>query len=371
LFDADSQAIYSPAGYLLFVRQSVLLAQRFDLSTLRLSGEPIAVAENVTSDPAVLVGAFSYGGGILAYRAGTPSTGRQLMWFDRSGKPAGAVGSLDKANPFNPNLSPDGLTVALDRQVDGNTDIWLLDTTRGGLTRFTADPLTDRGPIWAPDGTRILFGSLRRGLQDIYQKPIAGEAETAFFRRDNSILPTDWSLDGRFILYRQIDQKSGYDLWALPTFGDSKPIPVATTTFEERDGQFSPDGQWVVYRSNESGRFEVYVQPFPGPGRKLLISNNGGTQPRWRHDGKEIFYISPDTKVMAVPIATSSDGKAIKAQTPVPLFTVAIAGGFTPGTNSQQYAVSRDGQHFLVNVATDETSIPVTLVLNWNPEAKK
>src|SRR5262249_41158328 len=155
LFDADSQAIYIPSGHLLFVRQSILLAQGFDTSTLRLSGDPIAIAENVSSDLAVLVGAFSYGGGIRGYRAGTPSRGRQLIWFDRSGTPAGTGGGLDKNNPFNPNLSPDGLTVALDRKVSGNTDIWLMEMTRGVLTRFTVDPLTDRGPVWAPDGTRI------------------------------------------------------------------------------------------------------------------------------------------------------------------------------------------------------------------------
>ena len=371
LLDADSQAIYIPTGYLLFIRQSILLAQRFDTSALRLSGEPIAIAENVSSDLAIVVGAFSYGGGILGYRAGTPSTGRQLLWFDRSGKAAGTVGSLDKNNPFNPNLSPDGLTVALDRQVNGNTDIWLMEIARGVLSRFTVEPLTDRGPVWAPDGTRLAFSSSLSGTQDVYEKPIAGGAETLLVRGPNAKLPHDWSSDGRYILYRDVDQNGGYDLWALPTFGERKPIPVATTTFEERDGQFSPNGQWVVYRSNESGRFEVYVQPFPGPGRKVQISANGGTQPRWRHDGKEIFYISPDSKLMAVPIATSPDGKTIKPQTPVALFPVAIAGGWTPGTNNQQYAVSRDGQRFLVNVATDETSIPITLVLNWNPEIKK
>jgi Tol biopolymer transport system component len=281
------------------------------------------------------------------------------------------VGNADKNSLFNPNIAPDGQSVAFDRQVNGNTDVWLLETTRGILTRFTVDPTTDRGPVWSPDGTRIAFGSFRTGIQDLYEKPLGGGEEKLLLSGNNTRLPLDWSRDGRFLLYREVDQTGGYDLWALPMFGDPKPIAVANTPFEERDGQFSPDGRWVAYRSNEPGHFEVYVQPFPGPGGKLQISTNGGTQPRWRRDGKEIFYISLDNKLMAVAVATSSDGKTIKAEPATPLFSVAIAGGPTPATNNQQYAVSADGQRFLVNLATDEASTPITLVLNWNPQSAK
>jgi len=154
-------------------------------------------------------------------------------------------------------------------------------------------------------------------------------------------------------------------------FGDRQPVPIANTTFEERDGQFSPDGRWVAYRSNESGRFEVYVQQFPGPRGKSQISTNGGTQPRWRHDGKELFYISLDNKLMAVSIGASSDGTSIKPGAPVSLFAIAIAGGPSTETNNQQYAISSDDQRFLVNVATGEASTPITLVLNWNPLSRK
>jgi Tol biopolymer transport system component len=371
LFDADSQAIFVPPGYLIFMRQGILLQQQFDLSTFRPSGEPIAIAENISSDLAILVGAFSYGGGILGYRAGTASSGRQLVWLDRSGKAVGSVGNLDKNNLFNPNLAPGGQSVAFNRQVSGNIDVWLLETTRGILTRFTVDAATDRGPVWSPDGTRIVFASNRNGTQDLYEKPLGGGMEKLLISGNNTKLPLDWSPDGRFILYREVDQTGGYDLLALPTFGDGKPIAVAKTPFEERDGQFSPDGRWVAYRSNESGRFEVYVQPFPGPGGNLQISTNGGTQPRWRRDGKEVFYISLDNKLMSLPVATSSDGKTIKPEPPTPLFSVSMAGGPMPATNNQQYSVSRDGQRFLVNLATDEASTPITLVLNWNPRREK
>ena len=373
MFDANTNAIYVPAGYLLFVREEILLAQRFDVSTLQLAGEPIVVAEKVSSDSLTYVGAFSSAAGLLAYRAGTASSARQLEWFDRSGKSAGVVGAADPNGPFNPSIAPDGQHVALDRQVSGNLDVWLLETTRGVATRFTVDAGSDRGPVWSPDGSRIVFASNRStGFQDLYERPSSGAgAEQLLLASPLNKLPMDWSQDGKFILYRQIDPNGGYDLWVLPMFGDRKPFPIANTPFEERDGQFSPDGRWVAYRSNESGRFEVYVQPFPGPGGKSQVSTNGGTQPRWRRDGRELFYIAPDRTLMAVSIAVSPDGKDIKAGTPTALFPTRIAGGPLPGTNNQQYVVSPDGRRFLINVAPDEGSTPITVVLNWHPESKK
>jgi len=366
LFDADANTVYVPGGYVLFTRQGILIAQRLDLSTFQLTGQPITVAENIISDSTIFIGAFSSSTGILAYRAGTASSARQLVWFDRSGKSVGMVGNTDPNNPANPSLAPDGQHVALDRQVSRNTDVWLLETIRGVATRFTFDTGQDRGPVWSPDGTRIVFGSSRTGSIDLYERPASGATpEQLLLASSNPSLPIDWSPDGRFILYRDIDPNSGYDLWVLPLSGDRKPFPVAKTPFEERDGQFSPDGRWVAYRSNESGRFEVYVLPFPGPGGKVQVSTNGGTQPRWRHDGKELFYIAPDSKLMAAPIAVSPDGKTIKAGAPVPLFSTRIAGGPTPGSNNQQYAVASDGR-FLINVTTeDATASPITLILNW------
>jgi Tol biopolymer transport system component len=170
-------------------------------------------------------------------------------------------------------------------------------------------------------------------------------------------------------LFHSTDPQTGRDLWVLPVSGDKKPFPFLKTPFEERDGQFSPDGKWIAYQSDESGRVEVYVQPFPGPGRKFQISSNGGAQLRWSKNGKEIFYVSLDSKTMAAPVKLSPDGQSLETGTPAVLFPVRIAGGPLPGFNRQQYAVSSDGQRFLVNLAADEgTTSPITLILNWKPK---
>ena len=180
--------------------------------------------------------------------------------------------------------------------------------------------------------------------------------------------PNDWSSDGRLLLFRNIDPKTGMDLWVLPVSGEKKPFPFLKTPFEERDGQFAPDGRWIAYQSNESGRFEIYVQPFPGSGGKFQVSANGGTQSRWNKNGKEIFYVSLDSKIMAAPVKLSPDAQSLEAGTPAALFPVRIAGGPVLGNaNKQQYAVSSDGQRFLVNLAADEgAASPITLILNWH-----
>ena len=182
----------------------------------------------------------------------------------------------------------------------------------------------------------------------------------------------DWSSDGRFLLFRSNDPQTGEDLWVLPVSGDKKPFPFLKTPFDERDSQFSPDGKWIAYQSNESGRFEIYVLPFPGPGEKFQISSDGGAQPRWNRNGTEVFYVSLDSKLMATPVKLSSNGQSLETGTPVALFPVRIAGGPLLAAYKQQYAESSDGQRFLVNLAADEgAASPITLILNWSPEHRK
>jgi Tol biopolymer transport system component len=195
-------------------------------------------------------------------------------------------------------------------------------------------------------------------------------ADELLLESDQYKSPADWSSDGRFLLFHSADRQTGWDLWVLPVSGDKKPFPFMKTPFEERDGQFSPDGKWIAYRSNESGRFEIYVQPFPGPGKKIPISTNGGTQPRWNKNGKEIFYVSLDDKMMATPVKVSPDGQSLENGTPAILFPVRIPVG--PLSTKQQYAVSSDGQRFLVNLAAGEgKASPITLIYNWKPQAAK
>ena len=239
----------------------------------------------------------------MAYRTGAAGAARQLTWLDRSGKSVGTAGAPDSAGLTDVELSPDGKRVAVTRADKGNADIWLIDAARGFPTRFTFDAANDVRPVWSADGNRLVFQSNRKGAFNLYWKLSSGAgADELLLESDQNKAPTDSSSDGRFLLFRTLDPQTGYDLWVLPLSGDKKPVPFLKTPFEERDGQFSPDGKWVAYQSNESGRSEIYVQPFPGPGRKLQISSSGGAQPRWNKNSKEIFYVSLDSKMMAAPV---------------------------------------------------------------------
>jgi Tol biopolymer transport system component len=296
---------------------------------------------------------------------------RQLTWLDRSGKSVGAIGAPDTVGLTMPELSPDGKRVAVFRTVNGSADVWVIDAARGVPTRFTFD--NGNRPVWSPDGSRLAFTFNRKGAFNLYWKPSSGAgADELLLESDQSKVPTDWSSDGRFLLFRSLHPQTSWDLWVLPVSGDKKPFPFLKTPFDERDGQFSPDSKWIAYQSNESGRFEIYVQPFPGPGGKFQISSNGGAQPRWNKNGKEIFYVSLDSKMIAAAVKLSPDGRSLETGTPAALFPVRIAGGPLPGNNTQQYAVSADGQRFLVNLTADEgAASPITLILNWHPEHAK
>jgi len=255
------------------------------------------------------------------------------------------------------------------RTVEANTDLWLIDLARGIPTRFTFDAAVDNSSIWSPDGTQIAFQSNRKGTYDLYTKPSSGVGtDLPLWESPQVKLAMHWSPDGRYLLYADTGPQTGYDLWALPLTGDRKPILISNTLFTELQGQFSPDGRWVAYQSNESsGRFEIYVQPFPGPGRKWQVSTVGGTSPRWGHDGKELFFLSPDLKLMAASVQTS--GSTFESAAPVALFQTRAATGGNANIK-QQYDVSRDGR-FLINTVTETSTVPVTLILNWSPERGK
>jgi Tol biopolymer transport system component len=368
LFDADSGAVYAKSGQLLFMRQGTLFAQNFDLNRLAITGEPFALTEQaaVTQRMQAVVAVSASAAGPILYRT-SPGSDRQSAWFDRSGKLIEAVSSLDSSSDLDPALSPDGRRLAIGRTVNGNKDIWLLELGRGILSRFTFDPATEGRPVWSPDGNEIVFFSNRKGAIDLYEKAASGTGnEELLLESSTTKVPLDWSADGRFLLYRNDDPQTGSDLWVLPLTGDRKPFPVVQTEFQDRDGQFSPDGKWIAYQSNESGRFEIYVQPFPGPGAKTQISSNGGIQVRWRQDGKELFYVSLADRLMAIPIKFSAGGKKFDADLPVPLFATHIGGA---GQQSrQQYIVSPDGQRFLMNTITNDAPPPITLILNWRPK---
>ena len=372
LLDADAPAVYARPAHLLFVRQGTLFAQEFDPAKMTLNGSPALVAEQVAVEGNVQVASLSASAaGPIAYRAGSASTQRQFVWFDRSGKEIEKIGAPDDASPLNPEISPDGHQLGMFRTVNGNTDVWILDLRRGLLNRFTFDPAFEAQLVWSPDGSRIVFNSNRKGVFDLYQKPATGAGnEELLLATPNNKAPMDWSPDGRFVLYRSPGPTTGFDLWVLPINGERKPIPIVQTNFEERDGQFSPDGKWIAYQSNESGRVEILIQPFPGPGGKLQISTNGGAQVRWRRDGKELFYIALHGRLMAVPIKLASNGQPAEASAPIPLFTTHVGGAMQ--LNNRPYIVSPDGQRFLMNTIVGEAnSSPITVILNWHPERGK
>ena len=361
IMSTDTNGAYAPPGYLLFPREGTLMAQAFDAASLALTGAPFRVAEQVgnlrTNNEAYFSASET---GVLVYQSGgTAKT--QLAWFDRSGKQLGAPGPPGEY--LFPSLSPDEKRAAIDRNTEqtGTYDIWLLDLARGIPSRFTFDPASDVYPVWSPDGSRIVFGSSRDGAWSLYQKSSSGAgSEEAILKSSDRKWPSDWSSDGRFILYTLISPDTQADLWVIPLFGDPQPIPFLQTKFDERNGVFSPDGKWIAYQSNDSGNYQVWVQSFPA-GSKWQVSSEGGTWPRFRRDGKELFYLAANGKLMAVEVKANTSGLEFSA--PKPLFDT---------HSTDRYAVTADGQRFLMSTPVEESaSAPITVILNWTAEAKR
>ena len=366
----------TPGGWLLWVRGGTLVAQRLDLPQAALVGDPLPVADAVRSNPVRNVAAVSVSAsGLVAYRTGASSR-RQLTWVDRAGKALGALGAPDENGLSSPSVSPDGHRAMVQRTLQGNQDLWLLDGTR--TSRFTFDAALDQFPIWSPDGTRIVFSSSRPGTADLYLGAASRPGAEALLLASPQIkTPTDWSADGRFLLYYSIDPNDQGDLWVLPMEGDPTPWVFLKTPFNERAGAFSPDGRWVAYQSNESGRHEIYIRPFTGPGApgagapaaggQWQVSTAGGIHPRWRSDGRELYYLSPSGAMIAASIAVT--GTSVAPGAPVALFPTRVFGGGTDSGQGRQYDVSRDGR-LLLNTLLDEAVAPITLLQNWTPEAK-
>ncbi len=362
LLSTQSNAVYAPPGYLLFRRETSLFAQRFDAAKLESSGDPVTIADDVGFDATSYQGFFSASdNGVVVHHSGAAGL-TQLTWVDRAGKQLGIAGEL--ADQGDLQLSRDDTLLAF-RRVDfqsGSINIWLMELARRAAARFTFEQTNDFAPIWSPDGNRIVFATLRDGTPNLYQKVSrsAGNDEP-LLKSFIAKLPEDWSADGRFIVYGVVDPKTSWDLWVLPFDDVSKASPFLQTNYDERQAQFSPNGRWVAYVSNESGRNEVYVRPFPAAPGKWQVSTGGGDQPRWRRDGKELFYLSADHKIMS--IETNSGGVTFDHRTPIALFGTRVGGIDTPGN---YYAVTADGQRFILNNLVAEAAYtPITVVLNW------
>ena len=360
-------AAYALPGFLLFLRNETLMAQRFDADKLELTGEPLSVAERVAYNPGLGRGAFSVSeNGVLAFRSGGGQI-NQPLWFDREGKQIGSLGAAGLYQTLW--LSPDERRAAIDRSdpQTGTNDIWLFDLALGIPSRFTTDPAGDTNPLWSPDGSRIVFASTREGVRNLYQK-IAGGAgnEELLLKSSEDKVPNDWSSDGQFILYQTFKPKTKWDLWVLPMSGDRQPLPFLQTEFNEQQAQFSTDGKWIAYTSDESGAPEIYVQPFPASEGKWRVSTGGGCQPNWRRDGRELFYIAADRKLMAVDVKL---GATFDARVPKALFGTRVL-NLTEFRN--HYAPTSDGQRFLINSTLEETSTtPISVVVNWTAGLKR
>jgi serine/threonine protein kinase/Tol biopolymer transport system component len=374
LLAGETAAVYTPPGYLLRVIQGALVAHPFDVDRSVLSNVTLPVAQSLGTDDGTWRNAFSVSGTTLAHRPGTIGR-RQLVWVDRTGKVTGALVAPDDAIPARPELSPDGHRVSISKRVQGNFDLWMVDVARGLQNKFTFDVAQESSAIWSPDGTRIVLNSNRNGRYDLFEKPANGvRSEQPLLVTPQDKTPSDWSPDGQLVLYASEDPNTGSDLWALPLTGEAKPWAVVQTSANERMGQFSPDGRWLSYVSNETGIDEIYVQPFPGPGGKWQLSVGGGVGPRWGRHGRELFYMAPDGRLMTVSIEVEAGGRALNRGTPVALFPARLATGANidigflsrPG-----YAVAPDGR-FVMNVEVDEpTASPISIVLNWSEALKR
>jgi Tol biopolymer transport system component len=355
---------YAAPGYLLFCRDKTVFAQRFDLKSLQLAGEPVAAATEPQYSARVHRALFAVSdSGLLLVQKSSEISRSRLMWFDRKGNEAGTVGNPDVMS--NVSLAPSGESVVVDKTDVGsqNTDIWTYDLRRGASKRLTFDPALDAVPVWSPDGSRVIFTSTRQNVFDLYLKNADGaQEEKLICHTEIDKYPNAWSHDGKYVLYSQ-----GPDLWYL-TFSDFKSTLFLKAPSTFKNAQFSPDGKWVAYASNESGRWEIYVTSFPEARGKWQVSSAGGEQPRWRGDGKELFYLSTDAKIMAVPI---KPGTGFDPGAPVALFQ---ANPREVIATSEQaiYDVDQNGQRFLINtqIKSAETQ-PISVILNWDAELKK
>jgi serine/threonine protein kinase/Tol biopolymer transport system component len=366
VLNTDFSAVYA-AGHLLFVKNGALMGQSFDDRAVKLSGEPFLIAEQVRTF--FIVPHLSVAeNGTLAYQSGGTQT-PQLVWFDRHGKQIGTVG--EAADYSNPSLAPDEKRIAVCIR-DAKTkvrDIWLFDLMRGAKSRFTFDPAEDLNPTWSTDGSRIFFSSSRKGPRDLYQKRVdAADDEEIIYASSDIKNVEAISPDGRFLLYNtnpgSNDHSTKNDLWFMPMDGERIPKPYLKTQFNEDQADISPDGRWIAYRSDESGREEIYVATFPQIGGKWQISSGGGDEPRWRRDGKELFFTVGDRKVMSAEVKTNS--AAFETSVPTILFETQLG-----NLGRNRYVVTGDGRRFLVSARLDDPALPINIVLNWTAELKK
>jgi Tol biopolymer transport system component len=385
LLQSDAKAVYAPPrnglpGYLFWVRDQTLVVQRFDPASRRLEGDPLPVTDGVAAGFAANARRAAYSvstTGMLAYRGGGDA-GFELAFVDRDGKPEPKANSASFQRGGDPTISPDGRSVVMERQTGNTMQVWVYETGRGISTRLTLDAGFSWFPVWSPDGRQVAYSANRHASWGIYRKDLsgAGQEEVLLGESKSGAAPSSWSPDGRHLIYQTGDNQAyggaeNQDIFVLPLTGspeERKPVPYLQTPFRERNAQFSPDGKWVAYQSNESGRDEVYIQAFPSTGAKWQVSSNSGIQPRWRGDGRELFFISDTTQRLWAAGIHAFAGR-VEIGAPQPLFPVLLF----PGP-SYVYDVTRDGQRFVVvsppGAGVQGTSA-INVISDWQAGLKK
>jgi len=362
-----TNAVYAD-GNILFVRQSSLMAQRFDLDREAVFGDPVPVAAAAGDEAGAQVTAFAgSSSGVIAFRPSKDES-TTMRWIDRSGAPLVTVQGSE--NLAEPDLSPDGGRIVWQGSLPGArvNDIWVTDLKTGVSANLTSrSDSDDVRPVWSPDGRRIAYSSNRGDHYDVYERSLEGD-ERLLLRSDASKFVDDWSPDGKYLVYEETHPETLTDLWVLPLSGDRKPFAVARSSANEAHAQFSPDGRWIAYVSDEGGRAEVFVSPMPPTGRRLRISTEGGVAPMWRADGKELFYVSFDRRLFAVPVTTAH---GFRAGLPRPLFKTSFPPIGMSGERAP-YAVDEDGCRFLVRrLDHDSAPTPIVVARNWTAELKR
>ncbi len=356
---SETQGEYA-SGTLLSTRGDSLLGQAFSLDSFELKGQPTTIVEDVATLGGAAVGAYSVSSsGVLAYQTGSGELTSEIAWFDRRGVRLETLG--DAAIQWGVQLSPDEqwLVVAVSDSETAAGDLWIYEIGRGIRSRFTLHASEDVSPLWSTDGSKILFTSGREGNFNIYSRAFTGVgvAEQVLVTNETKN-PLSVSPDGKLLLYSAVGVDTGMDLWILPLEGGGEPLPFAVGEFAEVSASFSPNGRWIAYESDESGRSEVYVSPFPSPGRKRQISTEGGGNPKWRGDGREMYYLANGGKLMAASVDGSGDTFKVESETE--LFRAPRL-----AVGNSDYDVTADGERFLLNVVTEDSFEPINLMINW------
>jgi hypothetical protein len=348
-----SRIEYVPPGYLVFGRRGALLAQAFDAKAMRLTGDPVTLAEHVYYFNGPANSGFSASrAGVVSYEKLAPPS--RVAWRDRSGREIETVGLEGIVG--NVRLSPDGRMVAASVRDEklGTADLWLYDLSRRLASRLTLDEGDEQAPVWSSDGQRIFFRSDRAGPPDLYEIPATSPGgEKLLLRRPGGQQPEDSSPDGRSLCFTEWSRRTNGDIWLLPLSGKGEPTPIAQTPYLEVGARFAPDGLWIAYVSNESGAREIYLRPADGGGERIRVSSGGGDKPRWRRDGRELFYLSGSGEIMALSVAP---GARPELGAPKALFRLE--------GDVRDFDAAADGQRFLVDVAPTDPA-PISVLVNW------